>query len=1159
MTEEEKIILTVEVNEKQALASYEALGKRAKELGKELKKLERSGKQDTEQYRQKKLALKAVMDQQREYARIIQNEIKANRQQGDSIEEMRAHLAKLKAEYAKLDENTRRSSRSLWGLIPSKLERDIRKTTLELSALEQKMGVFTRQVGNYPSAFSKFGTSAVGAFKSFLGPAALGIAAVQGLRKAIGNLVSTNKEFEQSNADLAAILGTTRDDIKEMTLEAKRLGETTIFTASQVTQLQTELAKLGFSRDEIKNSQEAVLKFAQATGAELAEAASVAGAAMRAFGMDATEMERIVSTMAVATTKSALTFDKLATAMPIVAPVARSFNFSIEETTALLGKLSDSGFDATMAATATRNILLNLANSSGKLAKKIGGPVHNLDELADALKKIDEQGISLAETFDLTDKRSVAAFNTFLHNAEGLKTLKENITDVGEAMDNMVDEKMSTLQASTKMLSSAWEGLMLTFSKSNGVLKGVVDWMTKLVRRLTDAFSKIDDLSEKRINNLAAGVKTNSASTYKNLVDQGMTNEEISDRYEKLAEQYAEKEAALRKEQAKIIEAIEKGESYTDENGKKYKGNKLTDHLHTIERRIASQLINLKRAGEILKMTEDKSETNNDDPYDPKAADKAAKAAAKAEKEWKARLQQLFTMLKKTEEEGADMIRRRYQMAIETASEATTKLTGKAEEELTEDEKNLLMYSKEYVEALQNQMDRDIEKFHENSLLKRIKREKELIEAASADQLKDWLITDEKRNNIEIENAEARKKAYKDELEVEKSYLKEGEQLSKETEQRITSMIVEEDNKIAQLKYQNILNEKALKLTEFTLTEDETYKITKEYLEKELEAVKGNIEKEAKLRLELRNLEVDHIEKKMDQDLSDYGLSERRKLDIKRKYLEMELEAVKGNADKERDIRNKLAELDSETLQRRLEYFNQFADAAMEITNTIANAISNRENRELEDYKDKQEKMHSSLEKRYNDGLITQEQYEARKAALDRQIEQREKELEIRQAKREKAISLAEAIINTALGVAKATASYRYVEAALIAATGAAQIATISAQQIPTAGKGMLIEGPSHANGGVLINAEGGEAIINKKATAKYAPLLSAINQSTGGVPIYGAGGAVGAQMHSAAIDAGIDYGKLAAACAQIQVQVAVTDINNGQARMAKVQQRKTY
>lgn len=75
---------------------------------------------------------------------------------------------------------------------------------------------------------------------------------------------------------------------------------------------------------------------------------------------------------------------------------------------------------------------------------------------------------------------------------------------------------------------------------------------------------------------------------------------------------------------------------------------------------------------------------------------------------------------------------------------------------------------------------------------------------------------------------------------------------------------------------------------------------------------------------------------------------------------------------------------------------------------------------------------------------------------------------------------------------------------AMLAMTGAMQTAQAmsSMQKALSYGKGGMINGRSHNEGGVDINAEGGEAIINKRSTAAFLPLLSAINEAGGGVPI---------------------------------------------------------
>ena len=217
--------------------------------------------------------------------------------------------------------------------------------------LKSSMGVGLAEV--------KIGTGSM--VKGFLA-AQVAMKGLQTLWTALKQGVSTAIEFEAANSKLAAILGTTSDKIKDLKLSARDLGATTKYTAAEATNLQIELAKLGFTAVEIQQSTKYVLQFAQATGAELPEAAALAGAALRMINADTTETERYVSAMAVATTKSALSFSYLQTAMPIAGSVAKTFGFEIEDVLALLGKLADAGVDASSAATATRNILLNLAD-----------------------------------------------------------------------------------------------------------------------------------------------------------------------------------------------------------------------------------------------------------------------------------------------------------------------------------------------------------------------------------------------------------------------------------------------------------------------------------------------------------------------------------------------------------------------------------------------------------------------------------------------------------------------------------------------------------------------------------------------------------------------------------------------------------------------------
>lgn len=352
----------------------------------------------------------------------------------------------------------------------------------------KNMGIIAKGFGNIlrtevAGGLRQVGTGVGTMIKGFVGAQLVmrGIdTAVRAFKDGLGTII----DFQAANSKLAAILGTTAKGITELTDDAKRLGAATSFTSAQVTSLQTELAKLGFTQKEILQSTQAILNFALAVDADLGSAAQVAGAALRAFGADASEMNKYVSVMAVATTKSALSFSDLESSLSTIAPVAKAFGFTIEDTVTLFGALKNAGFDASSAATATRNILLNLADANGKLARTLGKPVTNMEELAGSFAKLRDKGIDLATTLELTDKRSVAAFNAFLTQADSLVSLRNSVTDVEAELQGMADTMGDNVAGSIKKAQSAWEGLVLTFSNSTGAIKKGIDFFAAAISKI---------------------------------------------------------------------------------------------------------------------------------------------------------------------------------------------------------------------------------------------------------------------------------------------------------------------------------------------------------------------------------------------------------------------------------------------------------------------------------------------------------------------------------------------------------------------------------------------------------------------------------------------------------------------------------------------------
>lgn len=306
--------------------------------------------------------------------------------------------------------------------------------------------------------------------------------AVDALKKG----VATTMEFNKSQSVLQAVTGKSAQELAILTDQALELGAKTRYSASEIAGLQIELAKLGFDPTQILQMTEHIQNFATAVGTDLSSAASLAGATLRMFGLDASESQRVADVLSKGCSASALSFEYLDSAMSTIAPVANAFGLSLEDVTGLLGVLANAGFDASSAATASRNIILNLADANGKLAKALGKPVTSGTELMDALKELRDRGIDLGEALELTDKRSVAAFNTLLDGSESGKQLIATLQDCNGAAKEMSDTMSDNLEGDVAALNSAWEGLMLELGGGQSVFRDVVQWLTGIVNIITE-------------------------------------------------------------------------------------------------------------------------------------------------------------------------------------------------------------------------------------------------------------------------------------------------------------------------------------------------------------------------------------------------------------------------------------------------------------------------------------------------------------------------------------------------------------------------------------------------------------------------------------------------------------------------------------------------
>ena len=961
------------------------------------------------------------------------------------------------------------------------------------------MGIIARNSGlmlqqHMGKGLSQVGMGLKGIAAGYIGAQAVvtGVVALfTKLREGVGDIV----KFEYANSRLAAILGTTSNKIKELTSDAQRLGATTKYTASEATELQIELAKLGFTRKEILESTEAVLKFAQATGAELSDAAALSGAALRMFNADTKETERYVSAMAVATSKSALSFSYLATALPIVGPVAKAFNFTIEDTLALVGKLADAGFDASMSATATRNILLNLADTNGVLAKSLGGPVKTLPELVIGLQKLKEQGVDLNTTLEMTDKRSVAAFNAFLTAADKIVPLRDQITGVDGELANMAHTMGDNVQGALANLSSAWEAFMLSFSESTGPAKEFLNWMADKIRSIANDLKSPEDkitqietnfrgLAQKDANNKILEAEKEFQSEYKRLLDAGDSEEEA---YTKAVIQMKNKRIEVTAQERKALERMKTGALYSTsefENMSWFKnaGAKMFG-VYTKEAQKAdrAQLEFSKNFFRIYSSDEfnaglDKiaekfnpKNENTESTFKKPLTDKEKRELEKAAQE-KLKIQQTYQESELSlMDEGLE--KELARIGIEYSKKIAA-VKGYSREEIAT-RKNL-------AKEMQRALDEYSIKYNSDREKKDIENALTVVKKGSKEELDLKLQQLELQRESEIDAAE---KTGEDVFLIAEKYAKKKKELYEKYASDQISLIAENASHEQKIRdEEHIMDMLALKkkLASKQITQQEyaaeEYRLRLDYARKTTEAAIDALE----LELQADNLSADDRAKIAEQ-------LQKLKADLAEEEAEAEIAAINSvtkadeKAQKERQ----------KNLKKWLQTASQAVGAIGSLVSTVYDGQIDRIEEEQDANDEKYEKDVERYEKQAEQGAISEEEAEARKRsakaateAKNEELEKKKQEIAHKQAVWEKATSIAQAGIATALAITEALPNIPL--SILIGALGAIQVATILATPIPSYAEGT--KDGAHPGGKALVGDAGKHEVVMYAGKAWVTP-----------------------------------------------------------------------
>lgn len=228
------------------------------------------------------------------------------------------------------------------------------------------------------------------------------------IREGISKTTEEVFKFEYAMKKIEGIGGVTGKSLASVGKQARDLALDTEFSASKISEAMLELVKQGFDDPQaLTGAMPHILDLATSATMELNYAAENTIATLRAFNLENNEVARVANVMATGLNKTAMGAEDYMEAMKYVAPVANSLNVSLEETSAVLGALSDAGIKGSLAGTTLKNILLNLLKPGDAVAVALQNMNLEGKSLVETLKGLKDQGLSVIDFLDTFDKRAI--------------------------------------------------------------------------------------------------------------------------------------------------------------------------------------------------------------------------------------------------------------------------------------------------------------------------------------------------------------------------------------------------------------------------------------------------------------------------------------------------------------------------------------------------------------------------------------------------------------------------------------------------------------------------------------------------------------------------------------------------------------------------------
>lgn len=317
--------------------------------------------------------------------------------------------------------------------------------------------------------------------------------------------------------EVQALTGATGTEFEALSNQAKELGRTTMFSATQSANAMSELASAGFTTTEIMSAMPGLLDLAASGNIGLAEAANIASSTLRGFGLEASQSSHVSDVLAEAAARTNAGITDMGMAMGYIAPVASAMGVSIEETAAAVGLLSNAGIQGSKAGTVLRSALSSLAKPSKEASELMANLGFNAYDTNGKMIPLNKIIANLQKSMSgLTDEQKQNALVTIFGQEalsgmlaliaagpDELNNLTNGFENCDGAAKEMADTMQNNLQGKVTQFKSALEGAGIAIGEN------LIPALTAGVNKITDivsAFNKLDPATQKAIVSVGATV-----------------------------------------------------------------------------------------------------------------------------------------------------------------------------------------------------------------------------------------------------------------------------------------------------------------------------------------------------------------------------------------------------------------------------------------------------------------------------------------------------------------------------------------------------------------------------------------------------------------------------------------------------------------------------